>query len=260
RYVDQGCYAEQLVLKPGWPRNQLKWQSAGCTVDPLTGQTVYQRAGFYWVPTQSGRYEVQKVWQPNVVAQQVQKTCYVPQTVAEQVPHQVCKYVPEQVVKKVPYQVCRMVTEQHVRKVPVRTCRMVSEERVEQVPYQVCRMVAQEQTISVPRVVEKRVPVTYTYYVNRVICYRVPLDACGQPITEAVVPPSGATLPPAGPTPAAQQPRDQADVPPALNGQGDSSKPYGAEKPADDEPAPLAPVPRDQKPAPPTSVYDSKRA
>ena len=122
------------------------------------------------------------MWRPNVVAQQVQQTNYVPQTVTQQVPMQVCKYVPEQVVRKVPVQVCRMVTEQQVRKVPVTTCKMVYEERVEQVPYQVCRMVAEQQTIRVPRVVEKRIPVTYTYNVPRVVCYRVPLDACGNPI------------------------------------------------------------------------------
>ena len=52
-----------------------------CAVDPATGQTVYQRAGLYWAQTQRGQYEVQKVWHPNVVAQQVQQTNYVPETV-----------------------------------------------------------------------------------------------------------------------------------------------------------------------------------
>ena len=256
RYVDQGCYANQLVLKPGWPANRLTWQSATCSVDPLTGRPVYQRAGLYWTPTQSGRYEVQKVWQPNVVAQQVQKTCYVPQTVVEQQPYQVCKYVPERVVRKVPYHVCRMVTEQCVRKVPVRTCRMVYEERVEQVPYQTCKMVAQQQTVNVPRVVEKRIPVTYTYNVSRVICYRVPLDACGQPIAETVAPSTTIlTQPEQRPTEAVRPSRNGADEKPSLpsaspNGNGDKSY----------ESAPLETVPRIQNPAPPSSVYDSKRA
>ena len=109
QYVDQGCYAEQMVLKPCWPVTRLAWQSGGCTVDPVTGQTVYQRAGLYWVQTPRGEYEVQRVWHPNVVAQQIPQTCMVPQTVAQQVPMQVCKYVPETVVRKVPVQVCRMV-------------------------------------------------------------------------------------------------------------------------------------------------------
>lgn len=260
RYVDQGCYAEQMVLKPGWPKNELKWLQAACGVDPITGRPVYQRAGLYWVPTQSGRYEVQKVWQPNVVAQQVQKTCYVPQTVAEQVPYQVCKYVPERIVKKVPYQVCRMVTEQHVRKIPVQTCRMVCEERVEQVPYQVCKMVAQQQTVGVPRVVEKRTPVTYTYSVPRVVCYRIPLDACGNPIIETAAPSSGPSLPEANPTPAKRQPSDPADQKPSLNGDTAPASPYGAEKRVIDESDPMVPVPRNDKPAPAPPANDMKRA
>jgi len=50
--------------------------------------------GLYWTQTPRGEYEVQRVWHPNVVAQQVQQTNYVPQTVAQQVPMQVCRYVP----------------------------------------------------------------------------------------------------------------------------------------------------------------------
>ena len=123
-----------------------------------------------------------RVWQPNVVAQQVQQVQYVPQTVTEQVPVQVTRYQSEQVVRKVPYQTCRivqqevvrkvpytvsrpvvehverkvpvqvyrMVTEEQVRKVPYQTCRMVQEERVEQVPTQVCRMAPYEETVRIP--------------------------------------------------------------------------------------------------------------
>lgn len=263
RYVDQGCYAEQIVLKPGLPSTRLTWQPAACTVDPVTGQTVYQRAGLYWTQTPRGRYEVQKVWQPNVVAQQVQQTSYVPETVAEQVPYQVCKYVPQQVVRKVPYQACRMVTEQCVRKVPVRTCRMVYEEVVDRVPYQVCRMVAQQETINVPRVVEKRVPVTYTYTVPRVICYRIPLDACGNPIEQ--------TAPPATVAPPSVERPTPAKQPPAANGGGSGEKPAlgpGAAPPVPLEPEKPAPSdlekldlsPPNGQPAPGPSVYDTKRA
>ncbi len=187
QYVDQGCYAQQTVLRPALPSTRLTWQRAACTVDPVTGATVYQRPGLYWVQTPRAVAEVQQVWRPNVVAQQIPQTTYVPQTVAQQVPVQVCKYVPEVVVRKVPVQVCRMVTEQRVQRVPVTTCRMVYEERVEKVPYQVCRMVAEQSTVRVPRVVEKRIPVTYTCNVPRLVCYREPLDACGEPLAQAAV-------------------------------------------------------------------------
>ena len=239
QYVDQGCYVDQVVMKPSWPATRLTWQSASSAVDPLTGQTVYRRPGLYWTQTPGGTYEVQKVWRPNVVAQQVQQTSYVPQTVTQQVPMQVCKYMPEQVVRKVPVQVCRMVTEQQVRRIPVTTCKMVYEERVEPVQYQVCRMVAQQQTISVPRTVEKRIPVTYTYTVPRVVCYRVPLDACGNPIVGY----SGGTTAPQTPTPAKR--RNAADEKPGLGDSDaampgpidDEAKPPAKEKPLTDVPS-----------------------
>ena len=189
QYVDHGCFSQQVVLKPALPVTRLTWQSGACTVDPVTGRTVYQHPGLYWTQTPRGQYEVQQVWHPNVVAQQVSETTMVPQTVSQQVPMQVCKYVPEQMVRKVPVQVCRMVTEQQVRHVPVTTCKIVYEQRVEQVPYQVCRMVAEPQTIRVPHCVEKQIPVTYTCNVPRLVCYRVPLDACGEPLVEAPVVP-----------------------------------------------------------------------
>jgi hypothetical protein len=229
RYVDQGCFSEQTTFRPDAPSTRLTWQSSGCFVDPVTGQTSYRSGGLYWAqtPSTTGKYQVQKVWHPNVVAQTVQQTTLVPQTVTTQVPMQVCKYVPEQMVRKVPYQVCRMVTEQHVRKVPVTTYKTVCEERVEQVPYQVCRMVAEQQTIRVPRTVEKRVPVTYTYNVSHVECYRVPLDACGNPIETA----SPAPMNLQRPTPA-KKPVDPADAKPTLD---DNSR---APKPLTDESAP----------------------
>jgi YTV len=256
QYVDQGCFGDQVVLKPGWPTTRLTWQSAACAVDPVTGQTVYQRPGLYWTQTPGGRYEVQKVWHPNVVAQQVQQTSYVPQTVAQQVPMQVCKYMPEQVVRKVPVQVCRMMTEQQVRKIPVTTCRMVYEERVEPVSYQVCRMVAQQQTIRVPHTVEKRIPVTYTYSVPRVVCYRVPLDACGNPIVGY----SGETAAPTKPqepTPAKKP--GNADVKPELGSDAAAPRPIDAEEKPPVKEGPMKTVPPMNTPAPEKgSVYGGK--
>lgn len=258
QYVDQGCFQEQAVLKPIAPSTRLTWQSGACTVDPVTGQTVYQRGGLYWAQTPRFEQAVQRVWRPNVVAQQVQQTSYVPETVTQQIPMQVCKYVPEQVCRKVPVQVCRMVTEQCVRKVPVTTCKMVYEERVERVPYQVCRMVAEQQTIRVPHTVEKRIPVTYTCNVPRLVCYRVPLDACGNPISEVnaepaaavIVQPQQSTSATAQPTPA--QKATDADVRPEL--------PDGkAPRPVDADEKPMKAVPPPAKgPAAPSSVYPSK--
>ena len=271
QYVDQGCFHEQTVLKPALPVTRLAWQSGACGVDPVTGQTVYQRAGLYWVQTPRTECEVQKVWCPNVVAQQVPQTTYVPQTVTQQVPMQVCKYVPEQVCRKVPVQVCRMVTEQFVRKVPVTTCRMVYEERVDRVPYQVCRMVAEQGVIQVPHCVEKRIPVTYTCNVPRLVCYRVPLDACGEPI--AAVPGTARrrsawrrqpcraacrAVPPQQPTPAKKPP--SADVKPELGPEAATPRPVDAdEKSPVKEAAPMKPVPPPAKsPAPQSQVYPSK--
>jgi hypothetical protein len=235
-YVDQGCYVEQIVMKPGLPKSRLRWASGSSTLDPMTGAVVYNPPGLYWEQTPRGRYEVQRVWQPNPVAVQVPQTSYVPQTVSRQVPVQVCRYVEEQVVRDVPYQVCRivreeqvrkvpytvcrqvverveqqvpvqvcrMVTEEQTREVPVTTCRMVYEDRVEQVPYRVCRMEAVQETVQVPRCVEKRIPVTYTTYVPRVVCCRVPIDACGVPL--------GSCLPlTAVPAAAAKQPTPAGD-------------------------------------------------
>jgi hypothetical protein len=220
RYVDQGFMAQQTVMKPSWPATRLHWSGGGTAVDPATGLAVYQRPGLYWEQTPRGTYEVQNVWQPNVVPQQVQTTNYVPQvesravpvttvryqpeTVVRKVPVQTCRIEQQQIVKKVPItvmkpveervevktpvKVCRWISETQVRKIPITTTRMTYEERVEQQPYKVLKQVAVEETVRTPRVVEKRIPVTYTYKVPHVVCYRVPLDACGNPIVETVVP------------------------------------------------------------------------
>ena len=186
--VDQGCYVDQTTVTRSWPYNKLTWQNGACVVDPVTGATVYQKPGLYWTPTNHGTYEVKRVWQPNLVPHQVQQVSYVPQTVAQQVPVQVCSVRPEVMHRKVPYQTCRIVQEQYTRKVPVQTCRMVYEEHVDRVPYQVCRMVPYQETVRIPHLVEKRVPVTYTCTVPRTVCCRVPVDACGNTIDPAAVP------------------------------------------------------------------------
>jgi hypothetical protein len=213
--VDQGYFVEQQTYEPGRVRNRLKWQDGACVVDPLTGRTAYQRGGLFWTPVAGpGTVRVQRVYQPNIVTQQVPETTFQPQTVTRKVPVTVTRYVDEVIVERVPQQVCKMVHEEHVRRVPytvcrpvrervenkvpvkvcrierqqmvrrvpVKTMRMVQEERVEDVPVRVCRQVAFEETVRVPRVVEKRVPMVYTYRVPRTMVYRVPLDPCGNPI------------------------------------------------------------------------------
>ncbi len=253
QYVDQGCYREQVVMKPAVPSTRLTWQSGTCAVDPATGRTVYQHPGLYWVQTPRGQYEVQRVWQPNVIAQQIPQTSYVAENVSEQIPVQVCKYVPERVCRKVPVQVCKMVTEQVVRKVPVTTCRMVYEERVDKVPYQVCRMVAEQQTVRIPRTVEKRIPVTYTCNVPRLVCYRVPLDACGNPITTAETAAPTAT---AQPTPAKPESNGAAETKPSLGDEAAAPQPIdGEQKQPSRSVPPMKPVP-----APQSQVYPNPGA
>jgi len=188
-YVDQGCYAEQMVFKPSLPKTRLRWVSGGSTIDPATGAPVYQPPGLYWEQTPRGTYEVQRIWQPNVVARQVPQTTYVPQTVSRQVPVQVCRYQQEQVCRAVPYRVCRMETVQ--------------------------------ETVRVPRCVEKRIPITYTCRVPRVVCYRVAVDPCGVPLQD--YPPATVTAPlvEKQPTPAAKQNGEAGKTPALGPGEGE---------------------------------------
>ena len=276
--VDQGGFVEQTVMKPASPANRLRWMSGTTAVDPATGQAVYQRPGLYWVQIPRGTYEVQRAWQPNMVPQQVQQTCMVPQVESRQVPVQTvryqqeqvvrkvpvttCRTVQEEVVKKVPYtvmrpveerveqqvpvQVCRMVSEQQVRKIPVTTCRMVYEERVVQKPIQVCKMVATQETLRVRHCVEKRIPVTYTYSVPHVVCYREPIGPCGEPL---IISPSAtgvstpaATIESQKPTPAPPK-KDTANGASSTENAPESGPDTAAPKPSDSKPLGLVPVP-----------------
>ena len=208
-YVDQGQFVEQQMITPGPTKTRLQWLPRGCVTDPATGAVTYQRSGLAWVPEQCpSTITAYRVWQPNVVAQQVPQTTLVQRVVMRKVPVQVARMVNEEMVRKVPVQVCRMVQEEQVRRIPVTTykqvverveqqtpvqvcrmmeeevvrripvttCRMVTEEKIEQTPVQVCRMEAVQQTVQVPRVVCKQVPVTYTRRVPRVVCMRVPVE------------------------------------------------------------------------------------
>ena len=144
--VDRGCWENQVACVPGTVTNRLTWKPAACVVDPLTGTSRYDRAGFAWVPVKGpDRQVVRRVWKPNLVTQQVPET--------------------------------RMVRKVTVRKVPIQTVRYVDEQKVERIPVQTCKMVAEEREVKVPVCVEKRVPVTYTCSTPRLVAFREPL--CG---------------------------------------------------------------------------------
>ena len=196
--------------RPTWPG--LTWQPPTQVCDPLTGIAQTQRGGLVWTAGYTPSQQVvQRVWRPNVVAQQVSTVSYCPEQVTVQVPVQVCKMVTEEQVRQVPVQVCRMVQEEYVRKVPYQTCRqvvervprqeavqvcrMVTEEQVRQVPVTTCRMVQEEKRRAVPgarvqmglreadragaaTLCGSRCRYTYTFRVPRTVMVRVPVGPC----------------------------------------------------------------------------------
>lgn len=224
--VDQGQYVDQVSLVAGRERNQLRWMNQTNYVDPVTGQMNFQRAGFYWVPSQGPtRQVVNRVWVANPVAVQTPVTNYVARQVTEQVPVQVTQMQQEVQVRQVPVRVCRMEQVEEVRQVPFTTCRpiverveqqipvqvmryerqeivrqvpvvtykMQYEERVEQQQVQVCRMVAETSTVQEPHTVCRRVPVTYTRLIPTTVVHRIPIDCCGNPIAISTTAASAAT-------------------------------------------------------------------
>jgi hypothetical protein len=241
-YVDQGTYEDVVYRQPGRVCNKLAWQPRGCSFDPSTGTTYYRGGGLAWTPVQAPDVvNVQRVYRPNIVAQQVPETTMVQRIMTRKVPIQVCRQVPEQVVRRIPYQVCRMVQEEQVRRVPytvcrqvverveqqtpvqvcrmveeevvrqvpVTTCRMVYEERADQYQVRVCRQVAVQETLRIPRIVERKVPVVYTYRVPHTTLRYTPVapSCCGgsaEAATIVVPAPAMQLMPvPAGPMPAA---------------------------------------------------------
>ncbi len=210
RTVDQGNYVDQYQYKPGDVRHRLRWQNAQCRVDPKTGESGVQRAGLYWVPKQAaGTYEVNKVYVPNPVTQQLAQTQYVPQQVTQKIPVSVTRMMPEIQARRVPVQVvkmvaeeqirevpvtvqrpvvetipkfvpeyrCRWVPQEYVRQVPVNTYKYVSEERVEEIPVRTCKMVAEKETIQVPRKETFWVEETVMQTIPRRVMMKVPIDA-----------------------------------------------------------------------------------
>lgn len=213
-YADQGGYVDQVTPMVSPSATQLGFVPAGWAVNPSTGLMAWQRGGYVWTVTPGVvMNQVNRVYQPSVVAVQVPQTTVVNRIVTRKVPVQTVRYVDEQVVQQVPVQTMRMVAEEQVRQVPVQVCKIVSEDRVEPVSVQVCKYVSEQRTAQVPRIVETKVPYTYSVRSPRTVVMRVPLDACGnplpsvsltnlpsataKPITASGAPGSAATSPPA---------------------------------------------------------------
>src|SRR5687768_3270264 len=116
RMVDQGCYVDQVVcVQPPATRRGLTWVPPASVADPYTGAVTVQRPGLVWGNVQPPAQQiVQRVWKPNVVAQQYPVTQLCPQEMVQKIPVQVCRQVPQEMVRKIPVKTCRMVTEEHV--------------------------------------------------------------------------------------------------------------------------------------------------
>jgi len=195
--VDRGQFVSQVNPLPGQSYNRLAWHRANYT-DPMTGESKWRVPGFYWTTMQGPvRHEVNRVYQPNYVAETVPVTSTLQEQRIEQVPVTRTTFRDEQVVRTEQVQVPRTIQEEMVRRVPVTTYKqvvervdqttpvtvrkMVSEERVEQVPVTTYKTVMEEKVepyevrvarvVPVTRTVRKPVTVTrwepYTYTMER---------------------------------------------------------------------------------------------
>lgn len=214
KYVDQGAFTDQLVLKPnhGLFGHKLAFQEPKAVTNEVTGEVTKQRGGLYWTPSNKGKYEVQKIWVPNPQPVQVPRTYTVPKQVCEQVPVTTTRMVEERVVTKVPVTVTEMVREQVVKKVPVTTMKPVKEVVVNKVPVKICTWKEEERVRQVPHTTWKMVdecteetyevrvcrmvPEEKIVRVPRVVTRYVPIDACGNDIL------SDSPIVPPAPTPA----------------------------------------------------------
>ena len=166
QYVDQGQFVNQVQQNPGRIRKRLRFRQRTSYVDSVTGQQKFQRAGLYWVPSQGrGTTRVNRVWVPNVVAQQVQEKTYQAKQEVRQIPVQVTKYVDQVMTEEIPVQVLKWTKEPHRDPYQVTTYRY--EEQTENVPIRVCKWVEEKKVVKVPRCVPRWVPVTVTRMVPR---------------------------------------------------------------------------------------------
>ncbi len=208
--VDQGGFVDSTSLVGGTTRNRLAWVPRGVATDNASGQVFRHRAGLHWVPQSTpGQLVTQRLYVPNVVAQQVQQTTLMPRQVMQEVPVNVTRYQDEVVTEQVPVTVQRMeqceevreipvtvskpMTERIVNKIPVHKVRYEREEHVRQFevqtqrieyedveePYEVkvCRMETEVRKIEIPMTVRKVVPYTAYRRTPRIVSMRVPYDA-----------------------------------------------------------------------------------
>ena len=180
RYVDQGGYEDQQIVRPGPVYTQKVCVPGGCSTDPCTGLSTYIAPTTALQQVQApATVQVNRVYKPNIVAQQIPQTCYVQKVVVQKVPVQVCRMVTEEQVRKVPITVCRMIQEEQVRKVPVTVCRQVVERVENKVPVQVCHMVAEEMV--------RKVPVTTCRMETEEHVEQVPVQVCKMVAVEQTV-------------------------------------------------------------------------
>ncbi|MFN0021625.1 MAG: hypothetical protein ACKVP0_25540 [Pirellulaceae bacterium] len=218
--VDQGGFVDSTALVGGTTRNRLAWVPRGVATDNLSGQVFSHRAGFHWVPQSTpGQLVTQRVYVPNVVAQQIPQTSLMPRQMLQEVPVNVTRYQDEVVTEQIPVTIQRMeqteevreypvtvskpMTERIVNKIPVQKVRYEREEHVRQIPVQtqrieyedveepyevkVCRMETEIKTIEVPVTVRKVVPYTAYRRTPRVVSMRIPYDAPDKIIEDAPV-------------------------------------------------------------------------
>ena len=249
---DVGQYTTEYTPQPGRDYTRLTWQKGGEYYDPATGQTKRRLPGLYWTDLKAPTtYKAQQVYKPNFVAEQVQVTSYVPETVVEKVPVTVNKVIQEQVCRTEQVPITRMIQEQIVKKIPVTTYKPVTERVVQKTPVQVCRMETEEKVREIPVTtyktvteevrrpytvrIAKQVPKTVTVQKPVTVYKQVPADpcpvitspcsACGAvPGVAPISAPAASSAPAATnvlPAPAANpaaNPAGAADATPALDG------------------------------------------
>ncbi len=157
-YVDQGGYVDRNIVHPDTYRNRLGWAGGGYGVDGRTGQSVYYRPGFHWIPQRiPGRVETRREYVPNVVGVERPVTTLRPET-----------YQAERAVE-----VTRMEPYEEVRKYPVTVREWKEEIEETEVPTTVRKPIIRRITYRIPirtktwkkEVVERTVPVTTRKYV-----------------------------------------------------------------------------------------------
>ena len=206
--VDQGGFVDSSTFVPGRTTNRIAWVPRGVATDNATGQVFKHHAGFHCVPTTTpGAIVTQRIYVPNVVAQQIPQTTLMPRQVMQEVPVNVTRYqdevvkeqvpvqvqkieqceevreypvtvnkpVTERVVNRIPVQKVRYEKEEHVRHIPVQTQRIEYEDREEPYEVRTCRMETEVKTVQVPVTVRKVTPYTTYRTIQRIVSMRVPL-------------------------------------------------------------------------------------